>query len=75
MTVQKGSGRAGDFAMMSSPKFSLTQMGCLQIGYNLSKYDELDLFLTKGKDAFYRQYLCTLPGIDHQNYADRASQK
>ena len=75
MKVQKGSGRAGDFAMISSPKFELTQTGCLEVGYNISKYDELDLFLTKGKNALYRQHLCTLPGIDHLYYAEGLPQK
>ena len=68
MHVPTNEGRAGDFAILKSPVFNLTQTGCFLMRYNLSQTDKLDLFFLAGPDTFYRQHLCSLPGINHTYY-------
>ena len=68
MTVPNTRGREGDFAMLQSPTFNLTQTGCFLVRYNLSETDTLDLFYLEGPDTFYRTHICTLLGINHTYY-------
>ena len=65
MTVEKNNGREGDFAMLMSPGFSMYETGCLEMRYNLSQTDKLDLFTVANGNTMYREHVCTLEGIDH----------
>ncbi len=68
MSVLLADSRYGDFATLKSPTFNISQTGCLQIRFNLSKADSLDLFFLEGERSLYRQHVCTIPGIDHTEY-------